>query len=283
VCGETANRVGCIQHRHYGWPGGFARLWSRRAGGELGTSPPGPRRSPDGSARPRPGCRTRARRRIRAARQNDDGAADDPWHPGHSGRQHHHTTSSAKCLSHGSSSALVIGTVVRGTPVPRYALSCWQGHPGQGRGRGTPLVGGLAVRSGYEYGQQTRRSPPTELNSFGVQTPSRSTLGQRLVHCTPAHIRQVGARLRNYGASNTSSLTLHLLISLDRPALSGSASTSRLRQGRLPPSPALPGSGCPQLHQAAATTQRGWSLTTPRHTQRPVARTAPPRRKTRPA
>ena len=112
----------------------------------------------------------------------------------------------------------------------------------------------------------TMASPPTELNGFGVQTPSRSTLGQRLVHCTPAHIRQVGARLRNYGASNTSSLTLHLLISLDRPALSGSASTSRPCQGRLPPSPALPGSGCPQLHQAAATTQRGWSLTTPRHT-----------------
>jgi len=124
----------------------------------------------------------------------------------------------------------------------------------------------------------TMASPPTELNGFGVQTPSRSTLGQRLVHCAPAHIRQVGARLRNYRASNTSSLTLHLLISLDRPALSGSASTSRLCQGRLPPSPALPGSGCPQLHQAAATTQRGWSLTTPRHTQRLVAHSSAPKK-----
>ncbi len=27
----------------------------------------------------------------------------------------------------------------------------------QGRGRGNPLAGGVAVRSGYEYGQQTRR------------------------------------------------------------------------------------------------------------------------------
>jgi len=37
VCRETANRVGRIQHRDYGWSGGgFARLWLRRAGGERG-------------------------------------------------------------------------------------------------------------------------------------------------------------------------------------------------------------------------------------------------------
>ena len=36
ACRETANRVGRIQHRDYGWPGGFARVRSRRPGGELG-------------------------------------------------------------------------------------------------------------------------------------------------------------------------------------------------------------------------------------------------------
>jgi len=36
ACRETANRVGRIQHRDYGWPSGFARVRSRRPGGELG-------------------------------------------------------------------------------------------------------------------------------------------------------------------------------------------------------------------------------------------------------
>jgi len=38
-----------------------------------------------------------------------------------------------------------------------------------------------------------------------------------------------------------------LFISLAGPAPSDGAGTSRLCQGRLPPSPAPPGSGCPQL------------------------------------
>src|SRR5699024_10370615 len=71
---------------------------------------------------------------------------------------------------------------------------------------------------------------------------------------------------------------LHLLTLLDKPAPSGSSGTTRLRRGRLPPSPTFPGSVCPQLHQAATTTQRGRSLTTPRpHSA--SWRTAPPRRK----
>lgn len=40
------------------------------------------------------------------------------------------------------------------------------------------------------------------------------------------------------------------------PAPSGSPGTSRRCRGRLPPSPAFPGSGCPQLHQTAATARR---------------------------
>jgi len=51
--------------------------------------------------------------------------------------QHHRTTSFAKFLSHGSSLPLVIGTVVRGAPVPLYALSCWQVIRGRVAGEGT--------------------------------------------------------------------------------------------------------------------------------------------------
>jgi hypothetical protein len=56
-----------------------------------------------------------------------------------------------------------------------------------------------------------------------------------------------------YGTSTTGSLALRLLNSLDGPASSGRADTSRRCQGCFPPSPTFPGSGCPQLHQAAAT------------------------------
>jgi hypothetical protein len=54
---------------------------------------------------------------------------------------------------------------------------------------------------------------------------------------------------------------VHLLVSLAEPAPSGSTGTSRRCQGCFPPSPASPGSGCPQLHPAAATARR-WSPST---------------------
>ncbi len=46
---------------------------------------------------------------------------------------------------------------------------------------------------------------------------------------------------------------VRLLVSLAGPAPSGSADASRPCRGCFPPSPASPGSGCPQLHQPAAT------------------------------
>src|SRR6266540_2798423 len=49
---------------------------------------------------------------------------------------------------------------------------------------------------------------------------------------------------------------VHLSALLAGPGPSGSADPSRRCQGRLPPSPAPSGSGCPQLHQAAATAWR---------------------------
>lgn len=70
----------------------------------------------------------------------------------------------------------------------------------------------------------------------------------------PAHIHQVRAGLALRDVKTTVPRVL-LSTSLAGPAPSGSADTSRLCQGRLPPSPASPGSGCPQLHHPATTGQ----------------------------
>ena len=51
---------------------------------------------------------------------------------------------------------------------------------------------------------------------------------------------------------------VHLPISLAGPGPSGSADPSRRCRGCFPPSPAFPGSGCPQLQRPAATDRR-WS------------------------
>ena len=57
---------------------------------------------------------------------------------------------------------------------------------------------------------------------------------------------------------------VRLSVLLAGPGPSGSAGPSRRCQGCFPPSPASPGSGCPQLHRTAATSQRRWPLTTAR-------------------
>jgi len=57
---------------------------------------------------------------------------------------------------------------------------------------------------------------------------------------------------------------VHLLLMLAGPRPSGSTGPSRRCRGCLPPSPASPGSGCPQLRYAAATAQRRRSLTSAR-------------------
>src|SRR5215472_1716067 len=57
-----------------------------------------------------------------------------------------------------------------------------------------------------------------------------------------------------------------LSVTLAGPAPSGSTGHVPALSGLLPPSPAPPGSGCPQLHQPAATSQRQRSLTSTRTT-----------------
>jgi len=110
-------------------------------------------------------------------------------------------------------------------------------------------------------------SPPTELDGFGVQTPQAAS---GALHTGP-YPPDLSTGFAIAGLRTPVHSHLHLLTLLDEPTPSGSPGTSRLCRGRLPPSPPFPGSGCPQLHQAAATTRRGWSLTTPRHTRRLVA------------
>ena len=57
---------------------------------------------------------------------------------------------------------------------------------------------------------------------------------------------------------------VHLLVSLAGPTPSDGAGASRRCRGCLPPSPASPRSGCPQLQQAAATAHRKRPLTSSR-------------------
>ena len=57
-----------------------------------------------------------------------------------------------------------------------------------------------------------------------------------------------------------------LSVSLAGPAPSGSTEHVPALSGLLPPSPAPPGSGCPQLHRPAATRRRRRSLTSTRTT-----------------
>src|SRR5712672_1238471 len=64
------------------------------------------------------------------------------------------------------------------------------------------------------------------------------------------------SRRHRYGASPADSLALRLLTLLAGPGPSGSTGPSRRCRGCSPPSPAIPGSGCLQLHQAAATARR---------------------------
>jgi len=92
----------------------------------------------------------------------------------------------------------------------------------------------------------------------------------------PAQIRQISSRCRIKGVSHAgSSRTPLRLARRARPIWQ--CWTVPASSGLLPPSPASPGSGCPQLHRPAATGQRWRSLTSTRTTQRLTAhpRSAP--------
>jgi hypothetical protein len=121
--------------------------------------------------------------------------------------------------------------------------------------------------AGLHHGLPCRRHSPTrkfparpidnpaEADRRGVGTGAR---------CDPAHVRQVrGWWVRLRGVQT---LVPHVCLSvlLAEPAPSGSTGTPRRCQGCCPPSPPSRGPGCPQLHRAAATARRWWSLTSTR-------------------
>ncbi len=89
----------------------------------------------------------------------------------------------------------------------------------------------------HGYAADLHRGLPTaELNGFGVDQP-HTACGSCTAHRPISTRFEPASRLRGF---STGSLALHLLVSLAGPAPSGSAGTSRLCQGRLPPSPASP-------------------------------------------
>ncbi len=94
-------------------------------------------------------------------------------------------------------------------------------------------------------------SPPAVKPGYGVDGDHLTVDGRHALHTGPDP--PDSSRHRGNGASITGSLALHLLTSLDRPAPSGGSNASCRCRGCFPPSPAFPGSGCPQLHQIAAT------------------------------
>ena len=154
---------------------------------------------------------------------------------------------------------------LRPIPAPSADDGPARRRPGWPAGRATPgrfprsprdRSTGSAPSSAPAASPRLRRRPSPwppgrRLNRrLGVAAPA---IRRAAAHCSPAHIHQVragGPRLRGF---NHWFLSLHLSVSLAGPAPSGSAGTSRRCQGCFPPSPASPGSGCPQLHRPAAT------------------------------
>ena len=105
-------------------------------------------------------------------------------------------------------------------------------------------------------------SPPAFKPGYGVDNPRLTTCA--VTHCDPAHIHQVGAGRSGYGASDTGSLALRLLTSLDRPEPSGSSDSTRRCRGCSPPPRRSPVQGAPSFNPVAATTRWRRSLTSTR-------------------
>ena len=103
-----------------------------------------------------------------------------------------------------------------------------------GQGGAQLYSGSIATATPQAF---TVASPPLELDGL-----DRPHLGG-VVHCTPAHIRQVGARLRLRSVQHWFAYAA-LLTLLDEPAPSGSTRTARLL-GTCHRSPSFPAIGCP--------------------------------------
>ncbi len=128
-----------------------------------------------------------------------------------------------------------------------------------------PLHHRHGYAAGLHHGLLARRHPPDHefpAPLIGNPTEVEPRVIGAVTRCDPAHVRQVpGWWVHSRGVQT---LVPHVCLSvvLAEPAPSGSTGTPRRCQGRCPPSLPSRGSGCPQLHHAAATARRWWSLTT---------------------
>jgi hypothetical protein len=96
----------------------------------------------------------------------------------------------------------------------------------------------------HEYAADLPRGLATDCIRSASEPPPAIMSG---VRCAPAHIHQVGAGVTLEGVQPLVHCPLHLSVSLsERWAIWWYRPASPL-SGPLPPSPALPGSGCPQL------------------------------------
>jgi hypothetical protein len=102
----------------------------------------------------------------------------------------------------------------------------------------------MPLRPRHAYAADFRRGLPAgHINRPGSHPTPPGASG---VHRNPAHIRQVGAG-GILERRSTPVPHVHRPVLLAGPRPSGSAGPSRRCRGCLPPSPASPGSGCPQL------------------------------------
>jgi hypothetical protein len=121
----------------------------------------------------------------------------------------------------------------------------------------------VSQRHRHRYAADLPHGLPGLLKESSREVPAAQRSGR--THCT----RPISTRFEPvYEMKDLMTPVPRVLLSatLAGPAPSGSADTSRLLSGLLPPSPAPPGSGCPQLHRPAATGRRRRSLTSTRTT-----------------
>jgi hypothetical protein len=118
----------------------------------------------------------------------------------------------------------------------------------------------IPLRPRHAYAADLHRGLPGRRHKPAKKFPTHRVGARRI----PAHIRQVGAGGVPLRGVRTLVPHVHLPVLLAGPGPSGSTGPSRRCRGCCPPSPAPPGSGCPQLHRAAATTRQTRSLTSSR-------------------
>jgi hypothetical protein len=157
-----------------------------------------------------------------------------------------------------------------GAPIPEPGLDA--------RTLGEPAPGGSRVHRDSLVGVGARLCPsglatatpqPFTVASPGQRNTARPEVPAASTHVGTHRARPVSARFEPVNALKgvmTPVPRVLLSVSLAGPAPSGSPGRAPAFPGPLPPSPAPPGSGCPQLQRPAATGRRRRPLTSTRTT-----------------